>query len=61
MKTRTCPACRGKGHSYDAASLVAPLTLLIAWFERNDPKGVTRERCKRCGGTGWIRQPSGAR
>jgi DnaJ-class molecular chaperone len=53
--TRTCPVCKGKCHVYDPVSLIMPLTVFVAFFERHDPRGVTRQPCGKCYGRGWVR------
>ena len=55
VKMKICPQCKGKGHIFDAASFLAWFTPLITYFERNDPRGVTRQKCRRCDGEGKIR------
>jgi hypothetical protein len=53
MKRRTCPTC--KGHVFDPVSPVAWFAPFIAYFERKDPRGITRQTCPRCDGKGWVR------
>jgi hypothetical protein len=51
---KRCPACKGRGHVFDAASLVSPFFWLLIPFERKDPRGVTRQRCERCRGKALL-------
>ncbi|MDP3710675.1 MAG: hypothetical protein Q8R29_03055 [bacterium] len=54
-----CPSCKGKGHVYEAMTLLIPFWgWILAPFERNNPNGVTRMRCEQCGGTGYIKPSS---
>ena len=54
-KKETCPNCNGKGHVFDAVGLlVIPFGILFAPFERNDPRGLTRQECTFCDGTGKV-------
>lgn len=51
----TCPNCRGKGHVLVGASLLGgPIIWFAAMFERNDPRGISRETCPRCDGEGFV-------
>lgn len=54
-KKETCPNCNGKGHVFDAMSLlVVPFGILFAPFEHNSPDGFTRQECSFCEGTGKV-------
>lgn len=53
-KRHTCPSCNGKGHVYDAVSLLCVLFWVIAPFERNDPNGLSRDPCGQCKGKGYV-------
>ena len=52
-----CANCKGKGHVLDAVAAVMMPVLgwVLAPFERNDPDGITRQRCTLCKGRGYIR------
>lgn len=54
-----CPNCNGKGHVlWGAMVVVTVLTGLLAplaLLDRNNPDGITRERCARCKGKGFVR------
>lgn len=51
-----CPSCKGKGHVYDACTLLLPIFgWIMAPFERNNPDGFTRQMCLQCDGTGFIK------
>lgn len=55
----TCPSCKGKGHVFDSLSLLFPIFgWLSAIFERNNPSGMSRERCVQCDGYGYIEIPN---
>jgi DnaJ-class molecular chaperone len=49
-----CKNCGGKGHVYDACSA---MLFVVGWvaaiFERNNPNGLTREKCSVCNGKGY--------
>ena len=51
-----CPSCKGKGHVYDACTLLCPI---FGWFmgpfETDNPRGFTRETCGQCSGKGFIK------
>jgi DnaJ-class molecular chaperone len=47
-----CPNCHGKGHVMDG--MAALIFLPLAWFERNDRRGITRDKCQTCDGKGFI-------
>ncbi len=54
--TIVCPKCKGKGHVLDKVAALG-LTIfgsVLAFLERNDKQGVTRERCGYCDGAGFI-------
>jgi len=54
MKVR-CDNCKGKGHVADGVAIVG-LTVfgvLLGITERNNPDGITRQRCKSCKGKGY--------
>lgn len=56
---RTCQTCGGKGHVMVGASVFGGPFLWVAMlFERNDPDGLTRDRCERCKGRGYVRFPA---
>ena len=52
-RVRLCPRCKGKGHTPDG--LASLILFPLAFFERNDPGGFTRDRCEQCNGTGFVR------
>jgi Ribonuclease G/E len=53
--TERCPNCDGKGHVFDAVSLlVFPIGIIFAPFETKSPDGLTREQCSHCDGTGRV-------
>lgn len=51
-----CPSCQGKGHIMDGlyimATVLSVVLIPLAFFERNDRRGLTRKVCPSCGGTG---------
>ncbi len=50
-----CPNCKGKGHIFDSLSLlIVGVGWLMAPFETNDPRGLTRRECEFCDGTGKV-------
>ena len=51
----TCPSCKGKGHVMDIGGLFCPIIgWAIMFFERNDPNGLSRDRCGQCKGKGYV-------
>lgn len=48
-----CRNCEGKGHVLLGWTLISPLHIVLAPFERSDPAGLTRGKCTVCGGTGY--------
>ena len=60
-----CPNCKGKGHVLDGCgAIVATLSIWLLpciVFDRNDPDGLTREECSRCGGDGFIQRKKRSR
>lgn len=64
MMRSVCPNCKGKGHVIDGVATflfgvcLPVLGLGLALAERNDSGGVTRTRCNRCGGHGFVRTGS---
>jgi DnaJ-class molecular chaperone len=53
-RVRLCPRCEGKGHTADG--LASLILFPLAFFERNDPKGFTRDPCELCNGTGFVKR-----
>lgn len=53
-KKQICPSCKGKGHVFEAASLLLLINIFLAPFERNNPNGMTREECFQCRGNGYV-------
>jgi DnaJ-class molecular chaperone len=53
-RVRLCPTCEGKGHTPDG--LASLILFPLAFFERNDPNGFTRDPCERCNGTGFVKR-----
>jgi DnaJ-class molecular chaperone len=60
MTTLECKNCKGKGHvlSGAAALCMTVFSVVLVPLERNDPNGVTREKCQKCKGSGYIKIPS---
>ena len=55
----TCRNCGGKGHVLDGVFTVFSFVgLVLAPFERNDPRGMTRQQCVRCNGKGYETWPT---
>jgi DnaJ-class molecular chaperone len=52
-----CPCCKGKGHVLDAFPVIfiPVLGWALAALETNNPEGLTREKCSRCNGKGFIK------
>jgi DnaJ-class molecular chaperone len=50
-----CERCKGKGHTIVGVMLISPYTAILSLFERNDPNGLTRERCSNCKGKGYLK------
>jgi hypothetical protein len=51
-----CPSCGGKGHIMDAGCLLIPIVgWVLAWGERNDRNGLSRDTCGQCRGKGFVR------
>jgi DnaJ-class molecular chaperone len=50
----TCQSCKGKGHVFDAITLLHPVMAVMAIFQRNDMDGITRQLCGQCDGDGWV-------
>ncbi len=51
-----CKNCGGKGHVMDGCAIFC-LTIfspILALVERNDADGITREKCLKCDGTGYV-------
>lgn len=54
-KVFKCPDCKGKGHIFEAASLLNPVRLLLYGFgDMHDKDGETRKECAKCEGEGFI-------
>ncbi len=56
-----CPDCRGKGHVMDGAAIALfffPVSLLLAACEGHDRRGITRQKCPKCKGAGFIHDSS---
>ncbi len=54
-----CPSCKGTGGTTCVlgamATILSVVYIPLLYMERNDPYGFTREPCRRCNGTGFIR------
>ncbi len=51
-----CKKCGGKGHVFEKGSLFCgPFIWLIGLLETNDEDGLTRLKCERCDGKGYIK------
>jgi len=50
-----CKNCKGKGHVLNGAAAfgLTVFSIFIVPLERNDPNGVTRDKCSACNGTGY--------
>jgi len=53
-KVVKCSNCGGKGHVFDAATLMFPPFWIFSLFEKNSPDGISRMMCSHCEGEGYI-------
>lgn len=52
-----CPSCNGKGHVVDIALMVfvPVVSWFIAFLEKDYKESLTRVRCNRCEGKGYVK------
>lgn len=57
MRMIKCDNCEGKGHVLDGAAAFAAVASLylipLLFAEKNDQRGITREKCLICDGKGY--------
>lgn len=51
-----CKNCKGKGHIFNAISILNPIMWCMAPFETNDKAGLTRDICSHCNGNGYFNE-----
>ncbi len=50
-----CPNCKGKGHVSNVIAVLPILGWIFAIADRNNPTGITRDKCQQCKGAGFLK------